>query len=155
MNPEDRLLLSNQLCFPMYRCARRIIRAYAPLLKSLSLTYTQYLVMMVLWERRKIKEKELCELLDLDSGTLSPLIRKLCQRGLLTKSRLEKDARVLALELTEDGLKLRNHALDVPVEMACAMGFDKDNAASLGSLKEQINALSEQLGKSIKASKYK
>lgn len=157
MKPEERLLISNQLCFPIYRCARRIIRAYAPLLKKLSLTYTQYLVMMVMWERRKIEEKELCVILDLDSGTLSPLIRKLCQRGLLTKSRLEeKDARILALELTEDGLKLRDQAMEVPVGMACAMGFDdKDSAVWLSSLRDRINALSEQLGKSIKANKAK
>ncbi|MGN0908741.1 MAG: MarR family winged helix-turn-helix transcriptional regulator [Succinivibrio sp.] len=143
MKPEERLLLSNQLCFPIYRCARRIIRAYAPLLKDLGLTYTQYIVMMVMWERRRIEEKELCALLDLDSGTLSPLIRKLAARSLVTKRRLESDARVLVLEATDEGMALREKALKVPVGMACAMKLKSDEEAL--DLKERVDALSRAL----------
>jgi DNA-binding MarR family transcriptional regulator len=148
MKPEERLLLSNQLCFPIYRCARRIIRAYAPLLKDLGLTYTQYIVMMVLWERRKIEEKELCSILDLDSGTLSPVIRKFSSRGLVRKHRLESDGRVLMIEITPEGMALRQKALGVPIGMACAMGLD--GGVDAAELKTLVDELSDALGRSLR-----
>lgn len=147
MRPEERLLLSNQLCFPIYRCARRIIRAYAPLLRDLGLTYTQYIVMMVMWERHEIEEKELCPLLDLDSGTLSPLIRKLESRKLVSKHRLDSDGRVLVLEITDEGMALRKQALSVPVGMACAMKLESMDEAL--DLKRRVDKLSKALSESM------
>lgn len=147
MKPEERLLLSNQLCFPIYRCARRITRAYAPLLKDLDLTYTQYIVMMVMWERREVEEKKLCLLLDLDSGTLSPLISKLCSRGLLSKERLESDGRVLMISITPEGMAMRDKALCVPVQMGCAIKLK--NKDEVRWLKDKLDRISKALGASM------
>ena len=116
-NKYESLKLENQLCFPLYACSKEIIRKYKPLLDKLDLTYTQYIAMMVLWDKESLSVKELGEFLYLDSGTLTPLLKKLEQKGYITRDRDSTDERVLKVKITESGLKLRDDALYVPEEM--------------------------------------
>ena len=127
----DMLKLENQLCFPLYACAREVIRQYKPFLDELCLTYTQYIAMMVLWEERRMGVKELGEKLFLDSGTLTPLLKKLAARGLITRTRSAEDERRLIVALTPDGAALRERALDIPAKMASCSGLDPADAAEL------------------------
>ena len=99
-NEFDTLKLENQLCFPLYACSREIVKKYKPYLDELDLTYTQYITMMVMWERKQINVKELGECLFLDSGTLTPLLKKLEQKGWVTRQRAKSDERVLIVTLT-------------------------------------------------------
>ena len=114
----DALLLKNQLCFPIYAVANKIIRRYQPLLKKLDLTYTQYITMMVLWEKKQINEKVLVETLYLQSNTLSPLLKKLQQKGYIEICKDEKDKRNLIIKLTQKGADLKKEAVDVPKTLA-------------------------------------
>ena len=127
----DALKLENQLCFPLYACAREVIRQYKPFLDELALTYTQYIAMMVLWEERQIGVKELGRKLYLDSGTLTPLLKKLEAQGLITRERCAGDARRLIVALTPAGEALRERALDVPMRMARCSKLDPNDAAEL------------------------
>ena len=97
----DVLRLDHQLCFPLYACAKEIVRRYKPFLDEIGLTYTQYITMMVLWEKKQVSVKELGESLFLDSGTLTPLLKKMEQKGLLTRERSKEDERVLLVTITE------------------------------------------------------
>ena len=117
-NLYEALLLDRQLCFPLYACAREMIKLYTPFLDELDLTYTQYIAMMVLWERKSVSVKELGEALYLDSGTLTPLLKKMEAKGLLTRRRSLEDERSLIVSLTEKGMALRDRALNVPGQMA-------------------------------------
>ena len=101
------LLLDSQLCFPLYACARKVIGAYTPLLKPLGLTYTQYIVMLELWEKEKEKVGELCRRLYLDCGTVTPMLKKMEESGWLTRCRCKVDERVVYVALTEKGRALR------------------------------------------------
>jgi len=130
-NTYDLLKLENQLCFPLYAAARATIRLYKPLLDRLDLTYTQYITMMVLWERRSLTAKELGDLLFLDSGTLTPLLKKMEAKGLLTRKRSSKDERSLVVTVTEAGMALREEALSVPVAMAECLTLPKEEAMTL------------------------
>ena len=103
----DALKLENQICFPLYACSKEIIRQYTPFLQALDLTYTQYLVMMVLWEKREINVKELGAFLYLDSGTLTPVLKKLEAKGYLCRTRAKEDERNLRVTITEKGELLR------------------------------------------------
>ena len=114
----DRLRLENQLCFPLYACSREIIKQYKPFLDELDLTYTQYITMMVLWERTSLTAKELGEALFLDSGTLTPLLKKLEGKGYLTRKRSAEDERSLIVTVTDAGLALRDRAVRIPEAMA-------------------------------------
>ena len=127
----DMLKLENQLCFPLYACAREVIRQYKPFLDELCLTYTQYIAMMVLWEEERIGVKELGERLFLDSGTLTPLLKKLEAMGLITRARSAEDERRLIVSLTPAGAALRERALDVPMHMARCSKLDPGDAADL------------------------
>ena len=127
----DSLLLKNQLCFPLYACARETIKLYKPYLDELDLTYTQYIAMMVLWEKNTLSVKELGEALYLDSGTLTPLLKKMEARGLLTRRRSTEDERSLLVSLTEEGLALRERALSVPAQMAQCIKLEPGEAADL------------------------
>ena len=109
-NEFDTLKLENQLCFPLYACSREIVKKYKPYLDELDLTYTQYITMMVMWERKQINVKELGECLFLDSGTLTPLLKKLEQKGWVTRQRAKSDERVLIVTLTPAGEELRKQA---------------------------------------------
>lgn len=118
---EDMLRLKNQLCFPLYAASRRVVAAYHPILERIGLTYTQYVTMMVLWETSTITVKELGERLYLDSGTLTPLLKKLEAQGYITRARSKEDERVVVVTLTGDGLSLKEQALSVPEAMACRL----------------------------------
>ena len=109
------LKLENQLCFPLYAAAREIVKRYKPFLDNIGLTYTQYITMMVLWERHCVTAKELGESLYLDSGTLTPLLKKLESMNLVTRERSEKDERHLMVTVTETGMALREKAAEIPL----------------------------------------
>ncbi len=126
MSKYDALKLDNQLCFPLYAASREIIKIYHPYLSKLDLTYTQYITMMVLWEVKKISVKDLGKKLYLDSGTLTPLLKTLEKRGFITRKRSEKDERVLIVEITTDGMALREKAVDVPFKMASCSKLTAD-----------------------------
>lgn len=123
---NDPLLLENQLCFPLYACARRVVNNYAVLLKDSGLTYTQYVTMMVMWEHGKISVKDLGTKLYLDSGTLTPVIKKLCSLGYINKYRDESDERVVIVEITPEGRKLKEKVRDVPQKMCCLISEDEE-----------------------------
>ena len=130
-NKYDGLLLKNQLCFPLYACARETIKLYKPFLDELDLTYTQYIAMMVLWEKKAVTVKELVTDLFLDSGTLTPLLKKMEAKGLLTRRRSADDERSLIVSLTEKGEALRDRAVQVPVQMSQCVRLEPDEAAEL------------------------
>ncbi len=114
----DALKLENQLCFPLYACSREIVKRYKPFLDEIGLTYTQYIAMMVMWERKSVNVKELGECLYLDSGTLTPLLKKLESKGYVTRMRSDKDERNLVVAITEDGEKLKDKAIEIPFQIA-------------------------------------
>lgn len=127
----DALKLENQLCFPLYACSREIIRQYKPFLDEIDLTYTQYIVMMVLWERKAVTAKELGDSLYLDSGTLTPLLKKMEAKGLLTRARSTQDERNLIVAITGEGERLKERAIRVPAQMARCSSLEPDEAATL------------------------
>ena len=125
------LKLESQLCFPLYACSRKIVKKYHPYLAELGLTYTQYITMLVLWERQKISAKELGTKLYLDSGTLTPVLKSLEKKGLIGRHRSEEDERVLLVELTEEGLALRERALKIPYQLKARLNLDHEEAYQL------------------------
>ena len=134
MKNEERyevLKLKNQICFPLYAVSNKIIRRYKPLLDNLDLTYTQYITMMVMWEQKQINEKELGKYLYLDSGTLTPLLKKLEAKGFITKERDKKDERSLIITITELGENLKEKAINVPVELAKEMNLTEEETKTL------------------------
>lgn len=118
---KDPLLLKNQLCFPLYAAARKIVAAYNPYLKKIGLTYAQYVTMMVLWEEKAISMHELGKRLFLDSGTLTPVLKKLEGMGYLCRSRKPEDERIVLVRLTEGGVALRQEAKKIPLAMGCML----------------------------------
>lgn len=137
--PDDELLLlDNQLCFPLYSAANAVVRAYRPLLDALDLTYPQYLVMMVLWQQNAISVKTLGEKLHLDSGTLTPLLKRLESKGLVERRRSVTDERARELWLTERGTALREQAIAVPKSMVCKFDLDLDELVMLKQLCEKV-----------------
>ncbi|MBQ4244907.1 MAG: MarR family transcriptional regulator [Clostridia bacterium] len=127
----DRLKLDNQLCFPLYACSKEVVRRYKPFLDKINLTYTQYITMMVLWEKNEIGVKALGERLYLDSGTLSPLLKTLEKKGLLERKRDEEDERNLRVRITEKGTALRDDAVDIPLKMGACLNIDAEEAQTL------------------------
>ena len=127
----DALKLHGQLCFPLYACAKETIRLYKPHLDELGLTYTQYITMMVLWEKKCLTVKELGKELYLDSGTLTPLLKKLETKGYLRRERSKEDERNLFVSLTEEGEKLKDEALHVPYEMEKYVKLDHEECLTL------------------------
>lgn len=127
----DSLKLSHQLCFPLYACARETIKLYTPHLDKLGLTYTQYITMMVLWEQKSLTAKELGRILYLDSGTLTPLLKKLEAKHLLTRKRSEMDERNLIVSVTPEGEALKEEALHIPETMAQCVNLDHDERLAL------------------------
>ncbi len=140
---EELLLLDRQLCFPLYSAANAVVRAYRPLLDELDLTYAQYLVMMVLWQTNGISVKALGERLYLDSGTLTPLLKRLEAKGIVERKRSLTDERVRELYLTQQGTELKEQALSVPNAMVCKLNLELDELITLKSICEKvINKLS-------------
>lgn len=113
----EQLKLDNQLCFPLYAAAKEVVRKYKPYLDELDLTYTQYITMMVLWENESMNVKELGSKLYLDSGTLTPLLKKLESKGYITRCRCKEDERNLIIQITETGEALKEKAANIPAEM--------------------------------------
>ena len=113
----EQLKLENQLCFPLYAAAKEVVRKYKPLLDELDLTYTQYITMMVLWEKESLNVKELGSMLYLDSGTLTPLLKKLEAKGYVNRCRCKEDERNLIIQITEKGEALKEKAANIPSQM--------------------------------------
>ncbi len=130
----DPLLLENQLCFPLYACAREVMKKYKPFLDEVDLTYTQYVTMMVLWEKREVTSKEIGERLHLDSGTLTPVIKKLEEKGFVTRSRCAEDERNLLVTLTDAGLDLRQRAEPIPERVGACVRLTPEDAKALYGL---------------------
>ena len=114
----EQLLLKNQLCFPLYACGRKIVSAYTPYLKPLGLTYTQYVVFMVLWEKESVNVGQLGSILHLDAGTLTPLLKNLEKEGYITRSRSKEDERVTIISITDKGNALKEECRDIPLKLA-------------------------------------
>ncbi len=127
----DALKLDNQICFPLYACSREIIKRYNPYLDELDLTYTQYITMMVLWEESPLTVKDLGDRLFLDSGTLTPMLKKMEAKGYLTRTRSTEDERNLIISVSAKGAALREKALSVPAQMAKCFDLEPEEAAAL------------------------
>jgi DNA-binding MarR family transcriptional regulator len=137
----DYLKLENQACFPLYALSRVLTAHYKPILEDIGLTYPQYLVMLVLWEQKQLSVKAIGEKLLLDSGTLTPLLKKLESRKLVSRIRSEADERMVMISLTKTGAALRNKALTVPESFKCSLGLSVEEMASL---RDSINIILEK-----------
>ncbi len=124
LSKDEMLLLDNQLCFSLYVASKELIRKYKPLLNKLDLTYTGYIAMLALWEQDNINVKDLGARLFLDSGTLTPLLKKLEKKGYIKRKRSEKDERIVYIILTKAGRDLKKEALDVPEKLICNTNSD-------------------------------
>ena len=140
---DEAMKLNNQLCFPLYAAARSVTNLYTPWLKPLGLTYTQYIVLLVLWEHDGISVSEIGEKLMLDNGTLSPLLKKMEQAGWVERHRSTEDDRVVIITLTEAGRALRERAKEVPGKVASCIDLPPEKAQTLYVL------LYELLGKRL------
>ena len=138
----DPLKLENQLCFPLYACAKEIVKAYKPYLDELDLTYAQYITMMVMWEHRQLRVKEVGQYLYLDSSTLTPLLKRLEEKGYVTRRRSTEDERDLIVSITDRGEALRERALTVPERLAACVDMEPEKARLLyGILYELLGKL--------------
>ena len=131
MKPEDQLKLDNQLCFAVYVASKEIIKQYKPFLDPLGLTYTQYITLLALWEKSDISVKELGQRLFLDSGTLTPLLKKLEAMNLIERVRSSDDERLIIVSLTKKGLDLKKEVIDIPDKIICSTNLNIENAVSL------------------------
>ena len=131
---KEAMKLENQLCFPLYAAARAVTGAYTPYLKAIDLTYTQYIVMLVLWEKDGITVGEICKRLMLDCGTLSPIIKKLRQQGYIEKHQSPMDERSFIITLTEKGRELRQQAKDIPLRIGKCVDIAPEKALQLREL---------------------
>lgn len=128
---DDLLKLENQLCFPLYACAKEVVKQYKPYLDEIDLTYTQYITMMVLWDRKSLNVKALGKYLYLDSGTLTPLLKKLEKQGYIKRERSVEDERNLIVTITEKGEELKKKAIEIPVKIGDCMKLPKEDAKVL------------------------
>ena len=135
---HEALRLDNQLCFPLYACARAVTRRYKPCLDAIGLTYTQYITMLVLWEQRRATSKTLGERLYLDSGTLTPVLKKLEEKGLVTRARDPHDERNLMVALTDRGAALEAAAAEIPGKMTACLPLTPDEAETLCGILRKI-----------------
>lgn len=131
MNENDPLRLESQLCFPLYAGAKEVVRLYTPLLNEIGLTYTQYLVMMVLWENKGMTVKELGSKLFLDTGTLTPLLKRLEKKKLILRERDPKDERSVVVNITNSGMNLRDRAVSIPDRIGRCVPLSPEEAAEL------------------------
>ena len=136
----ESLKLDNQLCFPLYAAARNVVKKYTPFLEKIDLTYTQYIVMMVLWEHRTISARDLGKKLFLDSGTLTPVLKSLEKKGFVKRSRSTEDERVLLVTVTPEGIALRDRAVAVPQQIADCIRLDPEEAMQLYTLLHKLLA---------------
>ncbi len=135
---NESLKLENQLCFPLYACAKEIVRRYTPLLEPLGLTYTQYIAMMVMWEHKSISVRDMGKLLFLDSGTLTPMLKKMEKAGWIQRKRSESDERMVILTITARGEELHDKAAEIPSKMARCVTLENDDALQLYSLLNKL-----------------
>ncbi len=133
-NKYDSLKLNNQVCFPLYACSKELVNRYGPYLKKLGLTYTQYIVMMVMWEKETVSSRELAESLHLDYGTLTPVLKRLESSGYLNRNRDPRDERLLLITITEEGKALKDEAIKIPPCIAACMGLDAEEFKQLYTL---------------------
>lgn len=134
----DPLKLENQICFPLYVAAKEVVKRYRPLLDPLGLTYTQYIAMMVMWEHKSVTVGKLCELLCLDTGTLTPMLKKMEAAGLVERRRSKDDERSVIVSITETGEALRAKASEVPARMAQCVSLSAEEAKELLELLNKI-----------------
>jgi MarR family transcriptional regulator, organic hydroperoxide resistance regulator len=142
----EQLSLNDHLCFSLYSCSRAISRMYRPLLEKLGITYPQYLVLLVLWEKRESSVKEIGEALDLDTGTLTPLLKRMEANELIKRERLKQDERVVMIKLTENGAKLQEDAMCIPLSLLDSVTM---NMEQIQELNDKIKTLSEQVSRHI------
>ena len=133
-NELDPLLLDNQLCFPLYACSRKVVNMYTPYFQPLGITYTQYIVFLVLWENDGVSVRELGRRLYLDSGTLTPLLKKMEEAGFVTRTRSAADGRVVLVHLTEKGKALRAKAAEIPLRLGGCLPLSTEEAQVLHGL---------------------
>ena len=133
-NEYDALKLCNQVCFPLYACSKELVRQYGPYLKELDLTYTQYIVMMVMWEKEVATSRELAECTHLDYGTLTPVLKRLELAGYISRKRSDEDERLLTLSLSKEGKKLKAKAVNIPGEIAKKVGLTEEEFKTLYTL---------------------
>ncbi|MCS7477191.1 MarR family winged helix-turn-helix transcriptional regulator [Umezawaea endophytica] len=141
---EDPLALENQVCFALSIAARGVVAVYKPLLEPMGLTHPQYLVMLALWQRDPLSGRELCSLLKLDPGTLSPLLKRLESAGYITRERDRADERALAVTLTAAGRALRDEALKIPPAIVGKLGMSLDELRTLHSSLTRVIAAAHQ-----------
>lgn len=134
MDNYDALKIEHQICFPLYACAKEVVRKYKPFLDKIDLTYTQYITMMVMWEKKHVNVKDLGSRLYLDSGTLTPLLKKLEAKGLITRKRSAVDERCLDVQITDKGEALREEAVGIPSELSACVNISEEEARTLYSL---------------------
>ena len=135
---NEKLKLENQLCFPLYACAKEIVRRYTPLLEPFGLTYTQYIAMMVMWEHKSISIRDMGKLLFLDSGTLTPMLKKMEKAGWIQRKRSEIDERMVIITITDRGEALHDMASEIPAKMAGCVTLENDEALQLYSLLHKL-----------------
>jgi MarR family transcriptional regulator, organic hydroperoxide resistance regulator len=134
----DLLKLENQICFPLYACAKEVVKKYKPFLDEIELTYTQYIAMMVLWEKKTVNVKTLGECLYLDSGTLTPLLKKMEKKGLVVRERSSEDERNLNVTITGQGEALKEKAVTIPVKMGQCINLNPEDAKTLYRILYQL-----------------
>jgi len=138
MDKYEVLKLENQLCFPLYACSKEIVKRYAPFLEEIDLTYTQYITMMVLWEHKEMNVKELGRHLYLDSGTLTPVLKKLEQKAYVTRKRDTRDERVLNVAVTDKGMELREKAVCVPEKIGGCVKLELEEVLQLQKILQKV-----------------
>ena len=134
----DVLKLGNQICFPLYACSKEIVKAYKPYLDELDLTYTQYITMMVMWEHKELKVKEVGRYLFLDSSTLTPLLKRLEEKGYVTRRRSSEDERDLIVTITDSGEALKEKAVTIPERIGVCVDLDPQKAQALYALLYEV-----------------
>lgn len=137
-NRFDVLKIENQLCFPLYACAKEVVKKYKPLLDKIDLTYTQYITMMIMWDKKQINVKSLGECLYLDSGTLTPLLKKLEAKGFITRERSTTDERNLIVSITQKGEELKEEAVEIPNSLSGCVNLTAEEASQLYTLLYKI-----------------
>ena len=130
-NLDEALKIENQFCFPLYATARKIVNAYTPILKPLNVTYTQYIILLVLWEYAPITVGGICEKLFLDNGTVTPILKKMEKDGYITRSRRDDDERVVEIKLTKEGIDLKEKFKVVPYQVASCLNLKENEAKNL------------------------
>ena len=131
MKIDESMKLDSQLCFPLYAASRKVVNLYTPYLKPLGITYTQYIMFLVLWEEDRITVGELCKRLMLDTGTVTPMLKNTEKQGLIKRTRSETDERVVVVTLTEEGRELYNKAKDIPEKIGSCVRLTRDDAVRL------------------------